>query len=125
MAKASPIAILKRPPANGAELRSLPAAVDWLEIRGDLAGEVDPTWLRNHFRGRLIYALRGNPEGGAFANGSNDRRRRLENAARHYDCVEIEEQDLSESLLAKIAPEKRIVSWHGPAEDLAQLKRRF
>ena len=66
MAKPSLIASLITPPsANGAELTSLPASVDWLEVRADLIGDINTDWLRSHFPGRLLYVLRSTAEGGS------------------------------------------------------------
>ena len=111
---------------SAAELAALPDSVDWLEVRADLVGDVNPEWLRTHFKGRLLYALRSRAEGGEFEEPLTERRRRLENAALHYDRVELEaNRDLSVELLAKIAPEQRLISWHGPACDLSELQARF
>ena len=59
MAHASLIAtLLDSPSPDGADLAALPDAVEWLEVRGDRVGDIDPEWLRSHFKGRLLYALR-------------------------------------------------------------------
>ena len=74
MANTSLIATLFDPPsADGTDLTALPHEVEWLEVRGDRAGDIDPDWLRNYFPGRLLYSFR--PEDG------NGRRERLTNAA--------------------------------------------
>lgn len=52
---------------RGDELRSVPSHVDLLEVRADRVGDIDPDWLRSHFRGRLLFTLRSTAEGGACA----------------------------------------------------------
>src|ERR1700730_13084202 len=126
MAEASLIASLTTPPStSGAELAALPSSVDWLEVRSDLLGDLSPEWLRSRFRGRLSYALRSRAEGGEFSDSLQQRHHRLATAARHYDQVEIESVDCFDSLLAQIPIEKRVVSWHGPANNLSELEARF
>ena len=119
MARVSLIAtLLDSPSLDGADLAALPESVEWLEVRADRVGDIDPEWLRNHFKGRLLYALRSQAEGGQYSDSTPERHRRLETAAAHYDRVELESsRDLSTDLLARIAPEKRCVSWHGAACD--------
>lgn len=86
-------------------------------MRADLSGDIDPDWLRSHFRGRLLYSLR---------HDEPNRRQRLQNAARHYDRIELEAvTDLSEELLQQIPAEKRLISWYGNVSDLAELEARF
>lgn len=127
MAKAALIATLTTLPApNGAELAALPDSVEWLEIRADLVGDLNPEWLRSHFKGRLQYALRSRSEDGGCSASTRERHRRLALAVRHYDRVELEgSSDVSPELLEQIPVEKRIVSWHGQAADLSQLKAQF
>ena len=127
MTHVSLIASLLDPPsATGAELTALPDSVEWLEVRSDLVGDLNPEWLRNHFRGRLLYALRSQDEGGNCSDSRAQRHQRLETAACVYDRVELEgARDLSGKLLSQIPPEKRLVSWHGYANDLSELQARF
>lgn len=127
MRRASLIATLtQRPSPNGEELATLPSSVEWLEVRADLVGDLNPEWLRNYFGGRLLFALRSQDEGGNNSDSLADRHRRLETAARVYDRVELEgSRDLSQKLLAQIPIEKRLISWHGPANDLSELQARF
>src|SRR5437762_9034683 len=114
------------PSTNGAALAALPNFVRWLEVRADLIGDIDPGWLRNHFRGQLQYTLRSRNEGGNSSDSPQRRHDRLAAAARDYDRVELEvERDLSPDLLAEIPVEKRLISWHGPACDLTDLSIRF
>src|ERR1700741_689509 len=105
MPRASLIATLLEPPSpDGAELTALSDAVEWLEVRAEVTGDIDPDWLRSHFKGRLLYALR-TPE------GLLNRAERLKTAARFYDRIELQaETELSEELLQIVSPEKRLVS---------------
>lgn len=127
MREASLIATLATcPSANGAELTALPNSVEWLEVRADLTGDIDPGWLRNHFGGQLQYTLRSRNEGGSSSDSPQLRHDRLAAASRTYDRVELEvERDLSPVLLAEIPAEKRLLSWHGQAGDSADLQARF
>src|SRR5438105_14353583 len=126
MAEASLIATLMTPPsASAAELTALPDSVEWLEVRSDVVGDLNPEWLRNHFRGRLLYSLRSHDEGGNCEDSLDQRRQRLTMAGRYYDRVELQgSKDLSPSLLAEIPIEKRLISWHGAACNLSELKTR-
>ena len=127
MAKPSLIASLITPPsANGAELTSLPASVDWLEVRADLIGDIDTDWLRSHFPGRLLYVLRSTAEGGSCTEGPSQRQQRLVQAARSYDRIEIEGfSDQLGEVLHEIPIDKRMIAWHGATNDLAEVKARF
>ena len=119
MPRASLIATLFEPPSpDGAELTALPDAVDWLEVRADRVGDIDPEWLRDHFKGRLLYS---------FRNGSSlNRHERLKSAARFYDKTELEiGTDTSEELLELVPVEKRLLSWYGKVNDLSELNDRF
>jgi 3-dehydroquinate dehydratase/shikimate dehydrogenase len=118
MSQASLIATLFAPPSPaGAELISLPDSVQWLEVRADLTGEIDPDWLRDHFRGRVIYSTRSQ---------GPEREQRLVAAAQRYDRVELEsDRDCSNELLTQVPPEKRIVSWYGQVNNLSELRDRF
>jgi 3-dehydroquinate dehydratase/shikimate dehydrogenase len=117
MPRASLIATLFEPPSpDGAELTALPEAVEWLEVRADRVGDIDPEWLRNHFKGRLLYSFR--TEDCTALNRSE----RLQTAAQFYDRVELEtEIDAAEI----VPPEKRLLSWYGGVNDLSQLNDRF
>lgn len=109
--------LLAAPSPNGVELTTLPDSVQWLEVRADLIGEVDPDWLRDHFRGRLIYSFRGD---------SIDRARRLIAASERYDRVELDaDRDFAPELLGQVPPEKRLVSWYGHVTNSSELRDRF
>jgi 3-dehydroquinate dehydratase/shikimate dehydrogenase len=114
------------PSASGAELDAVPAEVTWLELRADLVGDLDPGWLRNHFRGRVLYCLRSRGAGGAFSDSLEERHRRLEWAASCYDAVDLEvKSDFSGALLAQIPVEKRVVSSYGLAGSISHLRAEF
>jgi 3-dehydroquinate dehydratase/shikimate dehydrogenase len=127
MTKATLIATLMMQPSPGGEqLAALPDTVDCLEVRSDLVGDLDSDWLRSHFRGRLLYSLRSRAEGGNFAGSLDERQERLRRAARSFDLIELEaERDFSPELLAGIPIEQRLISWHGPASSLSELRDRF
>jgi len=119
MPQPSLIATLIDPPSpDGAELTALPDSVDWLNVRADRTGDIAPQWLRDHFKGRLLYSFR-------TEDGTN-RSERLKTAAEFYDRVELEiETDASEELLRAVPVEKRLISWYGRVNDLSQLNDRF
>src|SRR5688500_8999640 len=121
------IATLTSPPSqDGHEIGALPADVEWLEVCADLAGDLDPDWLRSRFAGRLLFTLRSRAEGGKSDAPPDQRHERLRRAARFFDLVELEgERDFNPHLLAEIPPEKRLISWHGPAASLSDLEARF
>src|ERR1051325_1647620 len=114
------IATLFDPPSPvGADLTALSEAVDWLEVRADRVGDIDPEWLRSHFPGRLLYSL-------PTQNAALNRPERLKTAARFYDRIELEgATDYSEELLQAIPAEKRLLSWYGNVKHLAELNDRF
>src|SRR5215207_6350782 len=113
MARASLIATLIAPPSpDGTELTALPDSVEWLEVRADLLGDIDPEWVRSHFRGRLLYSLR--------THEAPDRQQRLKAAARFYDRIELEtDTDLADELLQQIPSEKRLLACYGQASELS------
>jgi len=127
MVKATLLATLTTPPSpSGQELSALPDTVDWLEVRSDLVGDLDPDWLRSRFRGRLLYSLRSRAEGGNFDGSPGQRHDRLRRASRSYDLIDIEgDRDCLPDLLDALPVEKRLISWHGPASRLSELESRF
>lgn len=127
MNEVSLVASLLSPPSpDGKALASLPDSIRWLEVRADLIGEVDPDWLRDHFKGRLLYSLRARAAGGRFDDSPGQRQERLLKAAACYDVIELEaDSDLSAGLLDAVPPSRRMISWHGAADDAAELMSRF
>jgi 3-dehydroquinate dehydratase/shikimate dehydrogenase len=127
MSKASLVATLTTLPSeDGLALKALPGAVEWLEVRADLVGDLDANWLRSHFTGRLLYALRSNSQGGGFIGSDRQRRTRLQQAAQHYDLVELEaDRDLDSELLTLLPKEKRMISWYGHTGDRSVLQTKF
>jgi 3-dehydroquinate dehydratase / shikimate dehydrogenase len=118
-------ATVTRAPAD-AELSRLDQHVRYLEVRADLAGDLDPRALRTGFDGDCVYSLRSEGHGGAGDAGPADRRSRLIAAAAEYDLVELEaDHDLVPELLGRIPPERRRVSWRGPSGGLETLRERF
>ena len=120
------VTLARRPSTEGAELASLPGEVDCLEIRADLAGDLDPDWLRARFPGTLLYSLRSTAGGGAAHLSESARRDRLTRAGALHDLVELEgDRDLTGEILAAIPPHRRVISWHGPACHSSSLTSRF
>ncbi len=100
--------------------------VDWLEVRADLVGDLDAGRLARIFPGKLLYTLRSRSEGGASESSPERRRKRLIEAAGRYDLVDLEAaRDLSSDVLAAVPPEKRVISWHGPAPGIDGLTATF
>ncbi|MFQ5525562.1 MAG: type I 3-dehydroquinate dehydratase [Thermoanaerobaculia bacterium] len=95
-----------------------------LEWRADLLGEPSPSDRLDEQRS--IYTLRSRKEGGRSDDLAGDRSRRLVGAASVHDLVDLEaERDLTAEVLAGVPRDQRIISWHGPAESLGELRRRF
>jgi len=112
--------------ASGEEVRRLSGVASWLELRADLVGDVPAERLRELFAGRLIYTLRSRAEGGAFAAARERRRKRIEQGSPGFDLVDLEgERDLGAGVLREIAPERRLISWHGAAADAHSLRARL
>ncbi|HEX3128600.1 MAG TPA: type I 3-dehydroquinate dehydratase [Thermoanaerobaculia bacterium] len=102
------------------------ASADWLEVRADLVGDLDPAPLRRAFPGRLLYTLRSRAEGGATEISPERRKRRLLDAAARYDLVDLEmARDLTPDILRAIPANRRVISWHGPVTPLAGLQSTF
>jgi 3-dehydroquinate dehydratase/shikimate dehydrogenase len=103
-----------------------PSEIRCVEVRADLAGDIDPGRLRDRFPGALLYTLRSRTAGGDCDDPADRRRERLIAAAGHYDYVDLDaDHDLHPDLLDRIPPERRVLSWYGPATDLDGLGRRF
>src|SRR5437763_8414603 len=105
-------------------LEAARGVASWLEVRGDLAGEVDVARLRRHFPGKLLFTLRSRGELGASDATSGERRGRLIRAAEQYDLIDLEAQDLVPRVLGAIAPERRVLSTCRRAADGEELRLR-
>ena len=119
--------LVQRPSPEASEIVAVAGTASWLEVRGDLVGDLEPGPLREHFPGKLLYTLRSVAEGGSF-NGPPEQRaeRLLGAAAAGYDLVDLEaDRDLVPEILAAVAPERRVLSWHGGPTLEPELRRRF
>ncbi len=100
-----------------------------MEIRADLVGDLDAgavARLVGPFSGKLLYTLRSRAEGGGYEGSPERRRKRLIEAAGRYDLVDLEAaRDLTPEILQAIPPEKRVLSWHGPAPGFDGLEATF
>jgi len=115
MARARMVATLDRFPSED-ELEAAAALADWLEVRVDRAGEIDPAWLRARFRGPLLYTI------GDLVLPAAERRRMLRRAAQSWDLVSIGIGDCTGRVLEDIPAEKRVLVWRGAAASLDDLR---
>ena len=107
-------------------LTRLSDQVDVLEVRADLVKDVEPSWLRQHFSGDLLFTLRSRDQGGCSDASDDTRRQRILEVAGEFDLIDLElSRDLVETVLEAVEPSKRIVSWHGPHSGLSQLQSTF
>lgn len=97
------------------------------QVRADLIGDIDPVLVRRDVAGPLIYSLRTVEYGGSSSDLLPARWLRLRNAAaRGFDLVEVEfDRDATADVLDAIAPDRRLVSWYGPAADVSELRKRL
>jgi 3-dehydroquinate dehydratase / shikimate dehydrogenase len=101
-------------------------AIRCIEVRADLTGDIDPAPLRSGFSGALLYTLRSTAEDGGCPDPAHRRRQRLIAAAERYDFVDLESaRDLHPDVLSRIPPQRRILSWQGPATSAAELRDRL
>ena len=113
-------------PCFASEIREIPKAVTWLQVRSDVVGDIPADWLRSCFPGKLLYTLRTCQSGGRFDRSLEERHKRLIAAARDYDLVELEfASDLHHGLLEQIPAEKRMILWRGPSCDASGLHLQF
>lgn len=119
MAHATVVATIDRFPLTEDDLAAVAPIASILELRADRAGEVDPDWLRGHFKGEVLYTA------GATTCTVRERRQRLRDAAASWDLVTLEPGDLVESVLRAIPPEKRIIAWRGAAAEPDELRHRL
>ena len=116
-ASASLVATLTEEPSE-ALLEGLGGRASVIEVRADLAGDLDPDRLRRGFDGELLYTLRSESEGGRGPDGREERARRLGEAARRYDLVDLEGRDLDGAV-------ERVLSWHGRTADTTELRAAY
>ena len=122
-ASASLVATLTEEPSE-AVLEGLSGRASILEVRADLAGDLDPERLRRSFDGELLYTLRSESEGGRGPDGREERARRLGEAARRYDLVDLEGRDLG-GAVEQVPAAKRLLSWHGRSADATELRAAY
>lgn len=127
MAKASVVATLTTAPSpDGRELRAIAQAAEWLEVRADLIGDLDPAWIRSFFPGRILYSLRSCSSGGAFEGAQDERAVRILRASQDYEMVELDaEIDLHSDLLTRVAAERRMVAWYGHPANCSEMAACF
>lgn len=109
MSSAIVVAVLDARP-SGEIIANAARNASWLEVRADITGDLDVSWLRSHFPGKLLYSLRSE---------DTSRRARLIAAARDYDLVDLQLGDLVPAVLKAIPPEQRVISSHDAHGDLA------
>jgi 3-dehydroquinate dehydratase / shikimate dehydrogenase len=108
------------------DFAALPHYIQWLELRGDLLGDLELPPIRSRFSGKIVYTLRSTAEGGSFDGSQDERLARLSRAARQYDLVDLEtDSGLDEELLRRVPPDKRILSWSGHSATRAALESAF
>jgi 3-dehydroquinate dehydratase/shikimate dehydrogenase len=117
---------MRAPSSRDDELIAVGDSLEWLEVRADLTGDLEPDWLRSRFKGKLLYTLRSCEEGGRFEGSSEERRRRFLQAARGYDLIDLEgERDLGSDLINSIPPDMRLISWCGSSAGFRALSDRI
>jgi 3-dehydroquinate dehydratase/shikimate dehydrogenase len=109
MSSATVVAVLDARP-SAETIATAARSADWLEVRSDL----DASFLRAHFPGSLLYSP---------PSDDASRRTRLISAARDFDYVELELQDLVPAILKAIPPHKRVISSHHVTGDLGDRLR--
>jgi 3-dehydroquinate dehydratase/shikimate dehydrogenase len=94
------VAVFDAPP-SAAGMPDASTGAQWLELRAGTAGDVDAEWLRNTFHGTLLYSS-------SFHDPN--RQVRLLRAARTFDLVALELEDLTPEVLEAIPAERRVLS---------------
>src|SRR5262249_19527080 len=115
MTRARMVATLDRFPAEG-DLDVAVSLADWLELRVDRAGEIDPASLRSRFHGPLLYTI------GDLDLSTQKRRRMLRRAGECWDSVSIGIGACAEQVLDDIPVEKRVLVWRGGARSVDDLR---
>lgn len=123
--RATMVATLMEPP-DAETLGRLAEVADILELRADVAGEVDPAGLRERFPGRLLYTLRSKAEGGRSESAPSARHPRLLRAAdAGWDFIDLEgARDLETEVLQRVPAARRVISWHGLSDRPERLRDR-
>jgi len=106
------VAVFDTPPSAAGRLDAAPGA-QWLELRAGSAGDVDADWLRSTFNGTLLYSS---------SSHDPDRQTRLLRAARTFDLVALELDDLTPEVLESIPAERRVLSMEPGVVSLEQLR---
>jgi 3-dehydroquinate dehydratase/shikimate dehydrogenase len=114
--------------SRAAPLAGLPRGIGVVRVRADREDGFPANEIRRHFGGLLLYSLSSPGEEAGTRAGDSSRADRLIRAATGFDLVELEvdgEQGLSETILAAITPERRLLTWYGAATDAAGLNSIF
>lgn len=115
---------LTRAPERGEILPGL-ESLGALEWRADLLGE-GGAGAAESGEAQVLFTLRSVAEGGRGSSSPGERASALGSAGDRFDLVDLEaERDLTPEVLAAVPPEKRIISWHGGAATLSELRERF
>jgi 3-dehydroquinate dehydratase / shikimate dehydrogenase len=104
-------------PSRATGMADSARAAHWLELRADLQGDdpdADAEWAGAHFETTRLYTLRGR---------GPDRIARLLRAARTYELVSLEPEDLTPAVLQAIPPERRVISAELDVVTLDELRR--
>jgi 3-dehydroquinate dehydratase/shikimate dehydrogenase len=118
------VTVTEEPSAD--ELAQIAGIARHLEVRADLAGDLDPGPLRERFEGSLTYSLRSAERGGRSDASPEERRARLTAASEHYDLVDLEhDRDMRPEILDLIPARRRRISWHGDPVGPGELRARF
>lgn len=112
----SPLSVLER--------EALGRADSQLVVRADLVGDLEPAFLRQHFAGTLVYALRSCDHGGAAELAPHERRTRLVRAMNSYDIIDLEaDRDLTPEVLDAVPAQRRQISWFGETSTVRCFER--
>lgn len=90
---ATVVAVLDALPPSGEALHASARHASWLEVRTD----ANPSWLRYHFPGTLLFSRRVSADA-------------LIDAARDYDLVDLTLEEADQDVLAAIPPCRRVIS---------------
>lgn len=122
MRNATIVATLDRRLISDEAIAAASSTADWLELRADRAGDVDAGWLRERFSGTLLYTLLSH---GPCAPAGPERNAALKRAAREFDLVTLEPQDLVPSILKAVPASQRVIVRRTAATDLESLRAKL